>query len=56
MNFFFIFILLRSVFVCVLAYKGAPLLADVSMCVDVHLNLCVMTPGSTLHEHTLSNL
>lgn len=44
------------VYVCALAFKGAPLLAHVSMCVCVHLSLCVVMPGPTPHERTLSDL
>lgn len=46
----------ECVCVCVLAYKGAPLLAHVSMCVCVHLRLCVTMPDPTLHERSLSDL
>ena len=61
--FFLFFLSSREVYVFMrpsvcarLHFLGAPLLAHVSMCVRVHLSLCVVTPGPTPHECTLSDL
>lgn len=46
----------ESVSLSVLAFKGAPLLAHVSMRLCALLSLFVVTPGPTPHERPLTDL